>query len=180
MKGQGSYVPPGYMPAAQSEDDIHEVHISSIHEHRQGPLPWSSGICACCDDMQSCLIGFCCPCVLFGKNVEFLEGRSWTGPCLVHFLLWSVVTGICCSITEGSLVGLLCSLVSCYACGYRRAVRAKYNLEEAPCGDFAIHLFCHMCAICQEYREIHERSDGFNLSVVTAPPVLTMESISEN
>ncbi|KAH9294969.1 hypothetical protein KI387_038557, partial [Taxus chinensis] len=74
-------------------------------------------------------IGLFCPCVLFGKNVEYLEGRSWTGPCCVHFLLWGVVTGICCSLTEGTLLGLLGSFVSCYACGYRRAIRAKYNLE---------------------------------------------------
>lgn len=56
-------------------------------------------------------------------------------------------------------------------------------MQEAPCGDLATHFFCHLCAICQEYREIRERcggSDpsGSNLAVVTAPPVQTMESSS--
>uniref|UniRef100_A0A0C9RFS9 TSA: Wollemia nobilis Ref_Wollemi_Transcript_29843_741 transcribed RNA sequence n=1 Tax=Wollemia nobilis TaxID=56998 RepID=A0A0C9RFS9_9CONI len=180
MKGQGSYAPPGYIPAPESDDDIHEVLSTSTYHTPQGPSPWSSGICACCDDMQSCWIGLFCPCILFGKNVEYLEGQSWTGPCVVHFLLWGVVTGMCCSLTEGTLLGLLGSFVSCYACGYRRAIRTKYNLEEAPCGDFVTHLFCHMCAICQEYREIRDRSDGFNLSVLTAPSVQTMEAFPEN
>ncbi|OMO89927.1 hypothetical protein COLO4_19506 [Corchorus olitorius] len=51
---------------------------------------------------------------------------------------------------------------------------------EAPCGDFATHFFCHLCAICQEYREIRERaadSEPPDLKiVVTAPPIQTMES----
>ncbi|KAF7846682.1 hypothetical protein BT93_L3917 [Corymbia citriodora subsp. variegata] len=54
-------------------------------------------------------------------------------------------------------------------------------MQEAPCGDFVTHFFCHLCAICQEYREIRERSGDVNppdltLAVVTAPPVQTMDS----
>lgn len=57
-------------------------------------------------------------------------------------------------------------------------------MQEAPCGDFVSHFFCHLCAICQEYREIRERSGNANspdlrLAVVTAPPTQTMESDSE-
>lgn len=56
-------------------------------------------------------------------------------------------------------------------------------LQEAPCGDFVTHFFCHLCAICQEYREICERSGDsnppdLNLVAVTAPPAQTMESAS--
>ncbi|EXC30810.1 hypothetical protein L484_027989 [Morus notabilis] len=56
-------------------------------------------------------------------------------------------------------------------------------VQEAPCGDFVTHLFCHLCANCQEYREIRERSGSspdLNLAIVTAPPVQKMESASES
>ena len=57
-------------------------------------------------------------------------------------------------------------------------------MKEAPCGDFVTHFFCHLCAICQEYREIRERSGDnaatdMKLAVVTAPPIQTMQSDSE-
>lgn len=56
-------------------------------------------------------------------------------------------------------------------------------MQEAPCGDFVTHFFCHLCAICQEYREIRERSRDSNppsldLVEVTAPAVQIMESAS--
>ncbi|KAL6184512.1 hypothetical protein ACLB2K_045913 [Fragaria x ananassa] len=53
-------------------------------------------------------------------------------------------------------------------------------LSEAPCEDFITHFFCHLCAICQEYREIREKSaesgpGDLNVAIVTAPAVQTME-----
>ncbi|MBA0873196.1 hypothetical protein Goshw_028976 [Gossypium schwendimanii] len=145
MKSRSSYVPPPYIPLGQSDEDLPPPTGEGDGEPRSSPLPsspqsqsvqWSSGICACCDDMQSC------------------------------FYL--------------ALPGFGC-FISCYACGYRRALRSRYNLQEAPCGDFATHFFCHLCAICQEYREIRERAEDpkppdLNLAVVTAPDVQTMES----
>lgn len=74
-------------------------------------------------------LGCWCPCVLFGQNVEMLEGKPWIGPCLMHFLLWGVVTGLCCALTEGTIVGVLGSCVPCYVCSYRKALRTRYNLE---------------------------------------------------
>lgn len=56
-------------------------------------------------------------------------------------------------------------------------------MQEAPCGDFITHFFCHLCAMCQEYREIRERSQDLNLTSrnmveVAAPPVQKMEPAS--
>lgn len=49
-------------------------------------------------------------------------------------------------------------------------------LQEAPCGDLTTHLFCHLCAICQEYREIRERTDsGSPAPTVTPPAIQTMD-----
>ncbi|XXG49203.1 hypothetical protein AAC387_Pa02g3451 [Persea americana] len=186
MKGQGSYVPPPYVPLDQSDSEAEIAPRNDEPPSRsQDPAQWSSGICACCDDMQSCCIGLVCPCFLFGKNAEVLGSGTLVGSCMTHFILWGLVNGLCCLLTDGILLGLPGSLVACYACGYRRALRTKYNLQEAPCGDLVTHLFCHLCAICQEHREIRERSGNSNpsdlkLSVVTAPPVQTMEAVAED
>ncbi|KAL3534792.1 hypothetical protein ACH5RR_003253 [Cinchona calisaya] len=200
MKGGGrrSYVPPTYVPLGQleqsdsgSEKDEDEVVVGgpiqtkTKSESSVVPHQWTSGICACCDDLQSCFIGLICPCFLFGKNAEFLGSGTFMGSCMTHFILWGLVNTLCCFLTDGVLLGLPGCFVSCYTCGYRRTLRSKYNLQEAPCGDFITHFFCHLCAICQEYREIRERSDSLNspdlnLVEVTAPPHQTMESATLN
>ncbi|XP_048333967.1 protein PLANT CADMIUM RESISTANCE 10 isoform X2 [Ziziphus jujuba] len=136
-------------------------------------------------EFLSC-IGLFCPCFLFGKNAEFLGSGTLMGSCMTHLILYALFYTVCCPLTEGIFLGLPGCFVSCYACGYRRALRSKYNLPEAPCGDFATHFFCHLCAICQEYREIRERSGDSNASdldfaaVVAAPQIQTMESSPEN
>ncbi|XP_027069717.1 protein PLANT CADMIUM RESISTANCE 10-like [Coffea arabica] len=191
---RGSYVPPSYIPLEQVErsdseaekdgDEVVDVGGPSETTKTQSessgvPQQWSSGICACCDDLQSCFIGLVCPCFLFGKNAEFLGSGTFMGSCMTHFILWGLVNTLCCFLTDGVLLGLPGCFVSCYACGYRRTLRSKYNLQEAPCGDFITHFFCHLCAICQEYREIRERSGCANptdlgLVEVTAPAHQTM------
>ncbi|WMV52547.1 hypothetical protein MTR67_045932 [Solanum verrucosum] len=140
MVGHKNYSPPPYIPLDQSDAEVQqvstaeEIQQSKKDDHAQ----WSSGICACFDDPQSCI-----------------------------------------------LLGLPGCFVACYACGYRKTLRSKYNLQEAPCGDFATHFFCHLCAICQEYREIRERSGDSNSSdlslvAVTAPQVQKMETPPAN
>ncbi|KAJ4837364.1 Protein PLANT CADMIUM RESISTANCE 10 [Turnera subulata] len=184
MNSQSSYVPPTYIPLDQSESEADILTHSEGHPvpvgGSDGPAQWSSGICACCDDMQSCCIGFFCPCYLFGKNAEYLGSGTLIGSCVTHFIFWALVNTVCCCMTDGILLGLPGCFVACYACGYRRALREKYNLQEAPCGDFATHFFCHLCANCQEYREIRERSGDnppdLRMAVVTAPPIQTMEA----
>ncbi|XP_021893402.1 protein PLANT CADMIUM RESISTANCE 10 [Carica papaya] len=188
MKGKSSYVPPPYVPLDQSEleADIlpHNEDVAVAEDISSRPTQWTSGICACFDDMQSCCIGLFCPCFLFGKNAEFLGSGTLMGSCTTHFILWAFVNTVCCLLTDGLLLGLPGCFVSCYACGYRRSLRAKYNLQEAPCGDFVTHFFCHLCAICQEYREIRERasdsnSSNTNLAMVTAPPIQMMDCSSQ-
>ncbi|XP_016481492.1 protein PLANT CADMIUM RESISTANCE 10 [Nicotiana tabacum] len=187
MGGQKNYSPPPYIPLDQSDAEAH--HVSAAEKNQQSKnedsAQWSSGICACFDDPQSCFIGLLCPCFLFGKNAEFLGSGTLVGSCTTHFILWALFNTICCFLTEGILLGLPGCFVACYACGYRRTLRSKYNLQEAPCGDFATHFFCHLCAICQEYREIRERSgdsssSDLSLVAVTAPQVQKMETTPTN
>ncbi|XP_021751187.1 cell number regulator 5-like [Chenopodium quinoa] len=183
MKGNGSYVPPPYIPLGQSEEDYEALtagnnEASASISISDGTVQWSSGICACCDDTPSCCIGTFCPCYLFAKNAEFLGSGTLAGPCVVHCMLWTLASSGC--FLYCILLGLPGCLLSSYSCNYRRTLRTKYNLPEAPCGDFATHFFCHLCALCQEYREICERTGDPNYSdpkrpVITAPPVQKME-----
>lgn len=51
------------------------------------------------------------------------------GSCTTHFILWAFFNTICCFLTEGILLGLPGCFVACYACGYRKTLRSKYNLQ---------------------------------------------------
>lgn len=60
--GQNRYVPPRYIPLGQSDAEADAVPTADVVVH---PRPqqinnvrgqWSSGICACFDDMQSCML----------------------------------------------------------------------------------------------------------------------------
>ncbi|KAL1220114.1 Protein PLANT CADMIUM RESISTANCE 10 [Cardamine amara subsp. amara] len=186
MNEKGHYVPPPYVPLRNSDADAQvtnttpNLEIAVSENTEDDPRQWSSGICACFDDMQSCIVGLFCPCYVFGKNAEILGSGTFVGPCLTHCISWALVNIICCFAASGVLLGLPGCFVSCYACGYRRSLRTKYNLQEAPCGDFVTHFFCHLCAICQEYREIRERSSSpyppdMKMAITDAPLAQTME-----
>jgi len=63
MKNQHGYVPPAYIPLGQSDSEV--VHVSPLQRDEQHPdsngsnqmqPQWSSGICACFDDTQSCML----------------------------------------------------------------------------------------------------------------------------
>jgi Cys-rich protein (TIGR01571 family) len=104
------------------------------------PPQFQTGLCDCCLDISLCLHGTCCPCHLFGKNVEHLTGKG------------------CCS-------NCCCYCIGCGPCNhapYRRQLRLKYNLKEEPCNDCCVAFFCSCCALCQENREI--------MYQVTKPP----------
>lgn len=100
----------------------------------------SKSILRSCNFHFTGCMGLVCPCFLFGKNAEFLGSGTLVGSCMTHFVLWGLVNGLCCLLTDGILLGLPGSLVACYACGYRRALRTKYNLQVSnwPLG-------CHYC-----------------------------------
>lgn len=189
MKEHSGYIPPRYIPLGQSDQEESDLEKSILSTTDKSPpedervsnvpVQWSSGICACFDDLQSCCIGTVCPCYLFGKNAEFLGSNTFMGSCTTHFIICGLINSFCCLLSGGVLLGFPGCFAACYACGYRKALRTKYNLQEAPCGDFMTHLCCHLCAVCQEYREIRERSvhinPNANMVEVTAPPVQTMD-----
>ncbi|XAR50997.1 hypothetical protein NMG60_11005488 [Bertholletia excelsa] len=145
-------------------------------------LQWDSGICSCLgrndefcsSDLEVCLLGSVAPCVLYGSNAERLLPAP--GTFVNHSMVYSglYVIGNC-------LFGWNC-LAPWFSYSTRTAIRRKFNLEgscealvrSCGCGgsiledevqrehcettcDLATHMFCHVCALCQEGREIRRR-----------------------
>ncbi|CAI0426925.1 unnamed protein product [Linum tenue] len=154
----------------------------SVVGEPMGRAQWDSGICAwfgrndefCSSDLEVCLLGSVAPCVLYGSNAERLGSAPGTfaNHCLPYiglYLIGNSVFGWNCLAPwfsyptrtamrrrfnlEGS-----CEAVnrSCGGCG--SCIEDEFQLEqcETAC-DFATHVFCHPCALCQEGREIRRR-----------------------
>ncbi|XP_042048810.1 cell number regulator 8-like [Salvia splendens] len=157
---------------------------------------WDSGLFSCLgrndqfcsSDLEVCILGSVAPCVLYGSNVErlgsspatfanhclpytglYLMGNTIFGwNCLAPWFSYSIRTAICGKFNlEGSSEALARSR-GC--CGSLVEDEVRREQCETAC-DFATHVFCHPCALCQEGREIRRRlpHPGFN-----AQPVLVM------
>ncbi|XP_062158002.1 protein PLANT CADMIUM RESISTANCE 2-like [Alnus glutinosa] len=121
---------------------------ASTNLNSHSPVPWSSGLCDCCNDVSSCCLTCWCPCVTFGRIAEIVDRGSTS--CAVSGALYTLI--LC-------VTGCSCF----YSCFYRSKLRGQYFLEESPCTDCCIHCCCEECALCQEYRELKYR--GFDMSI---------------
>ncbi|KAK9193041.1 hypothetical protein WN944_003737 [Citrus x changshan-huyou] len=168
----------------------------SVMGEPMGRSLWDSSLFACLgrndefcsSDLEVCLLGGMAPCVLYGSNVERLASAPGTfaNHCLPYSGLYLI---------GNAFFGWNC-LAPWFSYPSRTAIRRKFNLEGSfealnrSCGccgscvedelqreqcesscDFATHVFCHLCALCQEGRELRRRMPhpGFN-----AQPVLVM------
>ncbi|KAH9746253.1 protein PLANT CADMIUM RESISTANCE 2 [Citrus sinensis] len=113
--------------------------------------PWSSGLCDCFSDCSTCCLTYWCPWITFGRIAEIVDQGS--SSCGVNCALYFIIAW---------LTGCSCLL----SCGYRSKMRHQYMLKDSPCGDCLVHVFCELCALCQEYRELKSR--GFDMSLDTA------------
>ncbi len=91
---------------------------------------WNIGLCDCCNNIDTCMLGLLCPCVLYGKLVNKEGDGKFCGSCMKY---------------------MFCA--SCSHPGTRRKLRNKYNLPSRPCNDCCTTFFCSQCALCQEYEE---------------------------
>ncbi|KAL8035217.1 hypothetical protein ABFX02_12G082900 [Erythranthe guttata] len=116
----------------------------SPHDHAQ----WSTGLCDCCDNLSICCLTCWCPCIAFGRIAEIVDRGSTS--CGVSGALYSMIT----------CMGGWCWV---YSCMYRSKMRGQYFLEEKPGTDCCVHFCCETCALCQEYRHLHNL--GLDLSI---------------
>ncbi|KAE8647386.1 cell number regulator 8 [Cucumis sativus] len=172
------------------------VHGSVLGEPI-GRAQWETDLCACIgrhdefcsSDLEVCLLGSVAPCILYGTNAErvvsstpgtfanhcmsysglYLIGTSFFGwNCLAPWFTYPTRTAIRRMFNlEGNCEALH---RSCGCCGLCVEDEVQREHCESVC-DFATHVFCHTCALCQEGRELRRRMPhpGFN-----ARPVLVM------
>ncbi|KAI3971045.1 hypothetical protein MKX01_024692 [Papaver californicum] len=109
---------------------------------RPGTNAWTTGLFDCMEDPNNAFITFCVPCFTFGQIAEIIdEGHTTCSTSGIMYTAVSFFTALPCLIS----------------CGYRSKLRNKYDLIEAPAADWMTHVFCELCALCQEYRELKNR-----------------------
>uniref|UniRef100_A0A6N2MXL7 Uncharacterized protein n=1 Tax=Salix viminalis TaxID=40686 RepID=A0A6N2MXL7_SALVM len=134
--------------ANQNNHDPSRPRRLNNASHSLSSGPWSTSLCDCFSDLNSCCLTCWCPCVAFGRIAEIVDRGSTS-----------------CGMS-GTLYTLILCLTGCscfYSCFYRSKLRGQFFLEESPCTDCCVHCFCEECALCQEYRELKNR--GFDLSI---------------
>ncbi|BAF27214.1 cell number regulator 6 [Oryza sativa Japonica Group] len=157
--------------------------------------PWTTGICGCAEDTESCWTGSFFPCVLFGHNVEALrEDIPWTTPCTCHAvcveggIALAILTVIFPGIDPSTSIligeGLVFSwwLFATYTGIFRQQLQRKYHLKDSPCDPCLVHCCLHWCANCQEHRERKGRlaDNNANRNTIVNPPPMQEMSVVGN
>ena len=136
-----------------------------VENQGQGePQMWSTDICDCCADCESCCITYFIPSITYGRNKERIEGvGNFMPDCCAFF--WFHAFCKC--------------FTSCLSYQSRTSIRQAYNLKDEPCGDCCTHFWCLACALCQEARELKLRgatqaNPALSHVQTVAPPLQTM------
>ncbi|KAL7596903.1 hypothetical protein Lser_V15G30444 [Lactuca serriola] len=138
------------------------------------PNSWAVGLYDCFSDFKISVLVLLCPCVAFGKIAEIVnEGEtSWTEPGSLYCFLYVVQIGFmeildyiwlilfkhkCFGAMgyQGWIVGFI--LATFYNGLYRTKMRRQWNLKGSLSSDYCLHLWCHQCALCQQYRQLEHQ-----------------------
>lgn len=98
-------------------------------------IQWDSGLCSCTSDTNSCLLGMCLPCYLFGKT-KGLAGES---------------------VAANSLAITVALFPTNMMCFFRENIRAQYHINGNCLEDFVCTLCCCPCVLCQMYRQLKDK-----------------------
>ncbi|KAL0958499.1 hypothetical protein HGRIS_000642 [Hohenbuehelia grisea] len=118
---------------------------------------WSHGLCDCCSDAGTCILAWCCPCIVYAQNKQRYEyltsrgipdpergGSGCTGDCWVHGL-----------ITGCFGLGWVMQI------GTRGSIRSRYRIKGSGCGDCCAAWCCTPCELTQESRELELEEKSF-------------------
>ncbi|KAG8379972.1 hypothetical protein BUALT_Bualt07G0145100 [Buddleja alternifolia] len=124
--------------------------VGSYPQNVQSPLPhignpWNSGLFDCHLDPTNAVMTTLFPCVTFGQVAEVLDATDPLSQlnCTFGSLVYLLLMGVCANCVIGSK--------------YRKKLRSRYGLVEAPYEDELSHLLCPFCSLCQEFRELKSR-----------------------
>jgi len=140
----------------------------------EGSGYWTTGLFGCLRDKKTCFYTLICPCVVIGENAEIASDGD-TGCAAAGCFAYFLHAFTCCSWA--------------YTYRFRHRLRQKFHLPETcalfgvkapgPVDDCLVHLFCSLCAFCQERRELMNRgwepsvSYGANVAVFQQKAIMT-------
>jgi len=161
--------PPPYPPHAPFI-----VGQESSMLNRNQRYSWAIGLCDCFSDLKISFLVLLCPCVAFGKIAEIVnEGETiWSEPGALYCFLYVIHIGFMELVDfiwfllfnhkcfgsmgyPGCIVGFI--LATFYNGLYRTKIRRQWRLKGSMSSDYCIHLFCHQCALCQQYRQLEHQ-----------------------
>eukprot|EP01116_Phalansterium_solitarium_P013185 TRINITY_DN3032_c0_g1_i1.p1 TRINITY_DN3032_c0_g1~~TRINITY_DN3032_c0_g1_i1.p1 ORF type:complete len:112 (+),score=11.72 TRINITY_DN3032_c0_g1_i1:74-409(+) len=97
---------------------------------------WDIELCDCFSDCKTFLVSwFCSPCQLAYQKVAVEE----TQPCGFGDCILPCLFSLCCAVS------------------IRGKIRAKYGIDGGCMGDFCVILFCYVCAVTQQTRQLNAK-----------------------
>ena len=129
-------------------------------DERRQREPWKAPFCGCFDDLSSCCLSFCLPCVQYGYNASKIDGSGFCGACSRYALCMVC----CCQCTMGG--------------DKRTTMRHQYMLQESCCWDCCVHWCCCCCALSQEARELEVRGPPPPRSQMAMAPRIVIANAS--
>ncbi|KAH8818610.1 PLAC8 family-domain-containing protein [Flagelloscypha sp. PMI_526] len=111
---------------------------------------WSHGLFDCFGDCSTCMMAWCCPCVVYAqtkRRLSYLQKHDKPDP--------EAVGGCCSGACWGyaalsTLLGLSCILQM----NTRSTMRERYSVRGDGCGDCLTAFCCTSCGLTQEHREV--------------------------
>merc|ERR1712141_400961 len=123
---------------------IFESDFDCLTENKY--MPWAHGLFGCFSEMHTCLLGYCCPCVLFGQTAAKI---GQTDSCLKG-----------CLVTCVPCLNLYCM------CKQREKIRTNEGEDGSAVMDCLTVYCCGCCALIQQAntaKSVSSFGDGFKM-----------------
>jgi len=114
---------------------------------------WKHSLCSCTGDISTCLTGFFCPCILYGRTSYRMSQKSAKRD-PTDMLSYKSTNGHCI------MMAVSCGLWWLYPMIQRTRLRHTYKLEGSLVGDCIRSACCCCCVAVQNEREIKGREEA--------------------
>lgn len=143
--GNPNMMQPGMMQPNMMQPGMQQggspVTIINVTNNQKGweESDFRAQFCGCCDDIGSCMMSWCCPCIQYGLNHDdLLKDGCCSNCCIFAFCM-------------------PCGISFCILSSFRGAMRNKFNIPGTSFGDCCASCCCPCCTIAQGSREIVAR-----------------------